>query len=229
VEATCEDRLDAVAVPVDCDLAAPHPRPVASRFPKTRPPRAAVPPIPGEVWRAIEAHSGYLVSSFGRVAHGKRGLARPWQKPDQAVLYVSIGGHNVVVHKLVAGAFLDEKPSDHRLGWRDGDRANCVVWNLEWVPLKAAPREPRDATRAPLGSPLPTLLATTFQRGFPTRLDRCPRCGLPVEQEPGFMRCRLGCGRLWPLAGVPVLVQRFYEYLAGLRTQHDFAAQMSGR
>jgi hypothetical protein len=185
--------------------------------------------IPGEVWRPIETHPGYLVSSFARVAHQKRGLARLWQKPDQAVLYVSIGGHNLVVHKLVAAAFLGEKPAGHRLGWRDGDRANCVAWNLEWAPLKVAPREPTDPARSPRGGPLPSLLATTFARGFPARLDACPRCGTPVEQEPGFMRCRLGCGRLWPLAGVPVLVQRFYEYLAGLRAEPDFAVQMSGR
>lgn len=145
------------------------------------------------------------------------------------MLYVSIGGHNLVVHKLVAAAFLGPKPPGHRLRWRDDDRTNCAAWNLTWGPLKAPPREPRDPTRAPHGGPLRALLATTFEQGFPVRQDTCPRCGIPVEQEPGFMRCRLGCGRLWPLADVPVLLQRVYEYVMGLRAGPDFATQMSTR
>lgn len=95
MEATREVPPDAVVAPVvDYDLAPP----------------ATVSPIPGEVWRPLDSHPGYLVSSFGRVAHQKRGLARPWQKPDQAVVYVSIGGHNLVVHELAA--FLGPKPAD---------------------------------------------------------------------------------------------------------------------
>jgi hypothetical protein len=117
----------------------------------------------------------------------------------------------------VAGAFLVPKPAGHRLRWRDGDRTNNAVWNLEWGPLKAPPRPPRQSITL-RGRPLPDLVATTFEHGVLERADACPRCGTPMEQEPGMARCRLGCGRLWPLRGTPIIVQRFYEYLTGLRT-----------
>lgn len=100
-----------------------------------------------EEWRAVPGHSGYEVSSLGRVrsyrAHGgKRRLAVPRLRTIRVGVngYVQVGlqvasgqQKQFSVHSLVAAAFLGPRPEGHHVAHFDGDRANNHVSNLRYA------------------------------------------------------------------------------------------------
>jgi len=55
-----------------------------------------------------------------------------------------------------------------------------------------------------------------FQHGLPVRPRRCPRCEELLDQEPGYSRCRWGCGKLWPIRGASLVRQLEFERRSGL-------------
>jgi hypothetical protein len=52
--------------------------------------------------------------------------------------------------------------------------------------------------------------------GLAVRPRRCPKCEALLEQEPGYARCRWGCGKLWPIRGASLLRQLEFELRSGL-------------
>lgn len=56
-----------------------------------------------------------------------------------------------------------------------------------------------------------------IEHGLPHRPGRCPKCDSLLEQEPGYSRCRWGCGKLWPIRGASLVRQTEYELSSGLR------------
>lgn len=55
-----------------------------------------------------------------------------------------------------------------------------------------------------------------MQHGLPARPRHCVKCGGLLYQEPGFARCRWGCGKLWPVRGTSLAEQMEYERRSGL-------------
>ena len=101
-----------------------------------------------EIWKAVVGHSGYEVSSLGRV----RSLDRQWKqkgrygntytryltgrllKPGAASNHyptVAIGkGNTRLVHSLVASAFLGPCPAGQEVRHKEGNRMNPRLDNL---------------------------------------------------------------------------------------------------
>lgn len=69
--------------------------------------------------------------------------------------------------------------------------------------------------RKPGRKPIPQGEAV-FPTGWKVRMERCPRCGQLLQQEPGGMYCRWGCTRRFPLEGAPIAQQFEWERHSGL-------------
>lgn len=89
-----------------------------------------------ERWRGIENHTGYFISSHGRVLGRSGRILRSYQNYAGylRVQLVTDGGEkiNYRVHRLVALAFVenpDELPEVHH---KDNDPSNSHFLNLEW-------------------------------------------------------------------------------------------------
>jgi hypothetical protein len=94
--------------------------------------------LDGEVWREIEGYPRYLVSNLGRVFSTIRmgRLLKP-TIGTHGYPYVSLmaggasRGTKVLLHRLVAGAFVDGR--GETVNHKDGDKTNCRDTNLEWA------------------------------------------------------------------------------------------------
>lgn len=88
--------------------------------------------LPREVWASIPGHSGYWVSSEGRV-RSPRGVLKPHTAKRAGHLSVDLPGvRGVYVHRLVALAFI---PNPRRLPMvlhAEDDPANNRVVSLRW-------------------------------------------------------------------------------------------------
>lgn len=91
------------------------------------------------MWVQLEQFPNYLVDETGRVAslHGSQ-----WKELRQyekrcgylgVVLYDSGNRKDVLVHVLVAAAFLGPKPGGLQVNHKDGDKTNNRLSNLEYV------------------------------------------------------------------------------------------------
>ena len=100
--------------------------------------------LPGEAWRPlVDPMSGVqvsrrMVSSLGRIT-SRTGLISRGHLTRQGYyktqLHTSSLRQDVLVHRLVAFAFLGPPPSDHQrfVNHKDLDKGNNAVHNLEWV------------------------------------------------------------------------------------------------
>jgi hypothetical protein len=102
-----------------------------------------------EIWRDIDGHSGYQVSSLGRIKSvdrqvlARRGgtvrtvsligkILRPRRLPN-GYLRASLGaGSDEYIHRLVLLAFVGDCPLGMECAHDDGDRSNNKLSNLEW-------------------------------------------------------------------------------------------------
>lgn len=88
-----------------------------------------------EDWKDIKGFSGYQVSSLGRVRHVK--LLTPLD--DDGVLSICIrqrpNRKTFRIKRLVADYFLDAETIETQLITHiDGDKNNCAVDNLDFLP-----------------------------------------------------------------------------------------------
>ena len=92
-----------------------------------------------EMWREIEGYPGYRISSAGRVI-GKRGLMHPAINadgyPKVKLLAKDKPTRSVLVHVLVAAAFIGPRPKGYQINHRDGVKVNNAAMNLEYLSIK---------------------------------------------------------------------------------------------
>lgn len=102
----------------------------------------AIEPRPGEIWKEIRNTGGrYAVSNNGRVASFRN--QRGWRRfpliltqlsHHQGYKRVKLGGQRpIMVHRLVAEAFIPLDKTRLYVNHIDGDKANNHYSNLEWT------------------------------------------------------------------------------------------------
>ena len=94
--------------------------------------------LDGEIWRDIAGYDGdYQVSTFGRIKSFKNGRVRilkPFIQGDYIYVELHKGdeGKTMLIHRLVAEAFIPNPDDKPEVNHKDGKKFNCVVGNLEW-------------------------------------------------------------------------------------------------
>lgn len=115
----------------------------------------------GERWRPVVGWEGwYEVSSLGNVRRVRpamgtsTGLLHPTRHTNGslcAYLCRERRGRQVMIHAIVAAAFLGPRPAHHRIAWRNGDHADNRADNLYYrknikAPATDPPRRGRNRT-----------------------------------------------------------------------------------
>lgn len=97
-----------------------------------------------EIWKIIEHHPEYSVSSLGRVKNNKTDYVlspckrKQFQEYLVVNLYLNHNGKNYSVHRLVAEAFIPNDDPEHKtqVNHKDENPANNCIDNLEWITPK---------------------------------------------------------------------------------------------
>lgn len=113
-----------------------------------------------EIWKSIEGHDNYQVSSYGRVKRvdmirkkiykGKYNGKVVSQFYPEIMINTSLNNHGykrmcfncdgkqktIEIHRLVAFAFVDGYREGYTVNHKDGNRLNNDASNLEWCTIK---------------------------------------------------------------------------------------------
>lgn len=108
-----------------------------------------------EIWKDVQGYEGlYQVSNLGRVKSlsrfhnnktvgfiSKERILIPRENPGRCnyfrvMLYRNKVPHSIMIHRLVADAFIPKIPGKDYVNHIDGDKQNNIVQNLEWCSLK---------------------------------------------------------------------------------------------
>lgn len=104
-----------------------------------------------EIWRPIEGHTRYEVSSYGHVRDIARNrLVAGWIRRAKRSCYrnVKLDGCQLQVHRLVATAFIPNPEGLPFVDHRDCDGLHNHVENIRWV----TPSQNAQNSRSKLGS-----------------------------------------------------------------------------
>ena len=89
--------------------------------------------IDNEPWPYYVTTEGVVINQYGK-------KLKPWARGSHQGDYLTVGlckpgekRRRVMIHRLVAEAFLDRLPGQKEVNHKDLDRHNNKVDNLEWV------------------------------------------------------------------------------------------------
>lgn len=89
-----------------------------------------------EIWKVIEGWERYEVSNKGRIRNSETEMILKIRPDKEGYLMVTLSINNVrttkKVHRLVAGAFIENPNKLPQVNHKDGNHANNNVENLEW-------------------------------------------------------------------------------------------------
>lgn len=86
-----------------------------------------------EIWADIPNYEGeYQVSNYGRVKNLSKGRILKGHKTNRGYIQVELHGKVLVVHRLVAQAFIPNPQDKPQVNHIDGNKTNNHINNLEW-------------------------------------------------------------------------------------------------
>lgn len=86
-----------------------------------------------EIWKKIKSFDDYSVSSIGRIRNDKTGTIRKLQVYAKDYYSVRLNYKNLLVHRLVAEAFIKNPENKKIVDHINGNRKDNRVENLRWV------------------------------------------------------------------------------------------------
>ncbi len=114
---------------------------------KAKRPLIIIPDIPNEEWKQVVGYeNSYLVSNMGRIKSVKRikvSRGLPYEHPEKiispsgkkyktACLFKMGSRKYLLVHRLVAEAFIPNPDNKAEVNHKDGNKTNNLLTNLEW-------------------------------------------------------------------------------------------------
>lgn len=94
-------------------------------------------PLPNEIWKETSYNSNYMISNYGRVMRihkCKRSIILKQKQKNYLCVNLGCNGKTktILVHRLVALAFIDNPLDKPMVNHIDGNKYNNCVSNLEW-------------------------------------------------------------------------------------------------
>ena len=96
--------------------------------------RGTIPRRVGEEWRLIEGTEDFYISNLGRFRHKKKLMK--YAINHDGYYTCNIGTKKVLVHRLVALAFIPNPENKPVVDHIDGDKLNNHISNLRWLTIK---------------------------------------------------------------------------------------------